>query len=75
MIQYRVTVTSIADREQIALEQFEARSDAEKCFEDFQREEDNILDTVVASVGAVTVALEEFCNGQWTYVTKRIVGV
>jgi len=74
MIQFRVTVTSIADREQIALEQFEARSDAEKCFEDFQKTDDNILDTVIASVGAVTVALEEFCNGQWTYVTKRIVG-
>ena len=75
MIQYRVTVTTVADREQIALEQFEARSDAEKCFEDFQKAEDNILDTVVASVGTVTVALEEFCNGPWTFITQRIVGV
>lgn len=75
MIQFRVTVTGIADKEQIALEQFEAKSDAEKCFEDFQKEKDNILDTVVESVGAVTVALEEFYNGQWTTVTKRIVGV
>lgn len=74
MIQYRVTVTSIVDKEMIALEQFEAKSDAEKCFDDFQKTEDNILDTVVAGIGAVTVAFEEFYNGQWVLITKRIIG-
>ena len=74
MIQFRVTVCSL-DGGQIALEQFEAKSDAEKCFDEFQKTEDNILDAVVAGVGAVTVAFEEFYNGQWTLITKRIVGV
>ena len=75
MIQYRVTVETIGGKELIALEQFEAKSDADKCFEDFQRTDDNILDTVVAGVGSVTVAYEEFYNGQWVLITKRIIGV
>ena len=74
MIQYRVTVKTIVNGELIALEQFEAKSDAEKCFEDFQKPEDNILDTVVTGVGAVTVAFEEFYNGNWILITKRIIG-
>lgn len=75
MIQFRITVTSITDKELIALEQFEAKSDADKCFDDFQKAEDNILDGVVANIGPVTVAYEQFWNGEWVLVTKRIVGV
>ena len=74
MIQYRVTVKAIVNGELIALEQFEAKSDAEKCFEDFQKTEDNILDTVITGVGAVTVAFEEFYAGEWVLITKRIIG-
>ena len=74
MIQYRVTVETVDGDRLIALEQFEAKSDAEKCFDDFQKAEDNVLESVVAGVGAVTVAFEEFYNGQWVLVTKRIVG-
>ena len=74
MIQYRVTVENIVDGKLIALEQFEAKSDAEKCFDDFQKAENNILESVVAGVGAVTVAFEEFYNGEWVLITKRIVG-
>lgn len=75
MIQYRVTVETVADGRLIALEQFEARSDAEKCFDEFQKAEENILDNVVTDVGSVTIAFEEFYNGQWVCITKRIVGV
>ena len=72
MIQFRVRARPV-EGEDFILEQFEARSDAEKFYGELQKEEDNILETT--PYDAVVISLEEFVNGQWTYVSKKLVGV
>ena len=71
-IQFRVRAKPV-EGEDFILEQYEAKSDAEKFYADLQREEDNILEST--PYDAVVISLEEFVNGQWTYVSKKLVGV
>ena len=67
-IQYRVRAYP-PNGEDVILEQFEARSDAEACFSALREGDDSsILDSL--PFDSVVVSLEEFVNGQWTNVRK-----
>ena len=72
MIQFRVRARPV-EGEDFILEQYEARSDAEKFYGELQQAEDNILEAT--PYDAVVISLEEFVNGQWTYISKKLVGV
>lgn len=72
MIQFRVRARPV-EGEDFILEQFDAKSDAEKFYESLQQTQDNILEAT--PYDAVVISLEEFVNGQWTYVSKKLVGV
>lgn len=72
MIQFRVRAKPV-EGEDFILENFEARSDAEKYYDELQSENGSILETT--PYDAVVVSLEEFVHGQWVYVSKRLVGL
>lgn len=72
MIGFRVRARPI-EGEDFILEHYEARSDAEAFYKALQSEEDNILeDTPYQSV---VISFEEFVNGQWTTVSRKLVGL
>lgn len=72
MIGFRVRARPI-EGEDFILEHYEAKSDAEAFYKALQSEEDNILeDTPYQSV---VISFEEFVNGQWTTVSRKLVGL
>lgn len=72
MIQFRVRARPV-EGEEFILEHYEAKSDAERFYDELQSEDNNILE--VTPYDAVVISLEEFVNGQWTYVSKKLVGL
>lgn len=72
MIGFRVRARPI-EGEDFILEHYDAKSDAEKFYGSLQSEEDNILEATPYQ--SVVISLEEFVNGQWTYVSKKLVGL
>lgn len=72
MIQFRVRARPV-EGEEFILEHYETKNAAETFYKELQSEEDNILEST--PYDAVVISLEEFVNGQWTYVSKKLVGV
>lgn len=71
-ITFRVRAGALGGDEFIC-ENYEAKSDAEAYFKELQSDTDNPLDSV--PYASVWIALEEFCNGQWTTVSKKLVAI
>lgn len=72
MIGFRVRAGPI-EGDDFILEHYEARSDAEQFYKQLQSTEDNILEATPYK--SVVISLEEFVNGQWTFVSKKLVGL
>lgn len=68
---FRVRVAPVGG-EDVAVELFDARSDAEKMFGDLVGDSaDALLEGLGA--GGMSVVLEELCNGAWTTVSRKLV--
>lgn len=72
MINFRVRAYAPGE-EDIILEKYEARSDAEQFYKELQAEDSNILTAHACRYDSVCIRLEEFYNGEWTTVSVKTV--
>ena len=69
MIAFRVRAAQ-PDGTEFILELFEARSDAESYYKSLQEDTDRVLSAL--PYPAVLLSLEEFVNGTWTFLSKKV---
>ena len=74
MTRFRVTATPAVDKGfRLVSEMFDDRKDADEMFRPLQSD-DTVL--VGCGYGAVVIAIDELCNGEWSnIVTKLITGL
>lgn len=70
-INYRVRAHPAESDDDIIMENFENLSDAKTYYESLQNDSDGIIDAL--PYPAVLISFEEFINGTWTFISKRVV--